>query len=671
MSRNKLVLDRMPFGGDYSPEQWPKDVWEEDLRMMKELGVNAVTINVHSWIISEPSNGNIDFTFLDSVIAMLKKADVQIIMGTGSTATPDWLYKEDKRTLRTDIKGRAKKHGVREMFCATSISYRFAVQRFVRALAKHYKNEKDIILWHLNNELSGFCYCETCERKFQKWLQAKYQTIENLNAQWCTPMWGRKYSSFEDIVVPSELNEVYIDAVGPGTQIDALPTEAIEYARFVSDMHKELFIMESQCIKEYIPHAVCTNNFQFRDRFNYHNIAQALDVISYDYYPSKNQEPHEYNFNLDISRNFITQDTPFILMEMTPNHASWSNVCAAKRPGEVGRIAMDAIAHGANSSLFFQIRRTPAGFEKFHGAMISHSGHLDTRIARELTAYAQDLAKFPMDLQTMGLGAKVAVIHDWDNKLGVEIPCTIRKGINYSKECAEYYRYFHDNNINVDVISIGQDYSRYAIVVAPMLSMIEESEAKRLEQYVAQGGILLLTYLSGYTNKCDYMHLNGQPGPLRPVAGLWVEEIDGLTDEEQNTMEFGDGTKFTVGFMCDVIRLETAEPLAVFGHYYYRGMPSFTKNTFGKGLCYYLGTKPESQGIDYVLSLLCKKAGISSILKTPRKVFAVQRGKYLFILNHGDEEHDIDLLIDRKNFFTEKIESVCTLGPQGYAVYHM
>ena len=319
-----LNLDSFLFGGDYSPEQWSPDVWDKDIELMQLLGVNAVTLNVHSWIFDEPSEGVFDFSWLDDIITKLKKAGIGIIMATGTTAPPSWLYNKDENILKTDIKGRKLKYGVRERFCPTSETYIYAIKKLVSKLAEHYAAEKSILLWHLNNELSGFCYCEHCEKEFRKWLKAKYGDIETLNRRWCTAMWGRCYTSFDDIVAPTELNELYVNVNGEGFDLDSLPTEAIEYARFMSDCCENLFTVESECIKKYIPNAVCTNNYQFRDRFNYHTIAKALDVISLDIYPNRNDPPYESCFNLDIARNFL--DGSICLM---PSYEKLCAVCAS------------------------------------------------------------------------------------------------------------------------------------------------------------------------------------------------------------------------------------------------------------------------------------------------------------------------------------------------------
>lgn len=665
---NELKLKRIPFGGDYSPEQWPREVWDEDIRLMKELGVNTVTINVHSWIMSEKEDGKIDFSFLDDVVSMLRKADIDIVMATGSVALPSWMYKKDPNVIRTDIKGRKNKFGVRERFCPTSETFLSHVKRFDIALAEHFKDEKGIIIWHLNNELSGFCYCEHCEAEFRRYLKDKYGTIENLNDAWCTAMWGRTYTSFDDICAPTELNEVYINVDEQGFDLDALPTEAIEYARFMSKAHEDLLKMEADCIKAVIPDAVCTNNYQFRGRFNYHTIARPLDIVSLDIYPRKGDDPSIAALNLDISRNFISQGKPFLIMEMSPNHASWATVCAAKRPGEIALSEMTNIAHGANSALYFQIRRTPAGFEKFHGAMISHAGHLDTRIARELKALSADLGKLPLDLLGQTVKAEAAVIHDWDEKLGVEIPCSIQKGIDYTEEVRYYYSYFNRKNIPVDVISLDQDFSRYRLIVAPMLCMIREEYAKALEKFVENGGTLVLTYFSGYTNECDYSYLGGQPGPLRKTAGLWVEEIDGLKPEESNAMVFHDGTRCSVSYMCDVIRIESAETLAVYADDYYSGMPCLTRNRLGKGECIYIGAKPDKEGLWRILDAAVSDSGVKPVLDTPEGVSAAARGDYLFLLNYATEERTVTLPCAMSDVLSGDRKSECTLKPYGYAV---
>lgn len=662
-----LKQNAFMFGGDYSPEQWPEETWPHDIELMKELGVNTVTINVHSWIFDEKEEGKYDFSWLDKVVSMLKEANIDIVMATATTAPPAWLYEKDHEVLKTDIKGRAMKHGVREHFCPTSPTYINAVRNLVDKLSEHYKDEKSIKLWHLNNELSGFCYCEHCQKEFRLWLEQKYKTIDNLNASWCTAMWGRYYTSFNDIYAPTELNELYINVDKEGFDLDSLPTEAIEYARFMSDSHKKLFEIEVKCIKKNIPDAVCTNNFQFRDRFNYHEIAKAFDTIALDIYPNRGEPSYLAAFNLDIARNFKTQDTPFTIMEMTPNHASWAKVCNTKRPGEVARIAMNNIAHGANSALFFQIRQTPAGFEKVHGAMVSHCGHLDTRIAKELIELSNALRKLPRELMEATLSPKVAVIHDWDEKLGVEIPCTVQKDINYSAEVQHYYRYFVEKNINVDVISLDQDYSRYKLLVAPMVTMIKEEDAKRMEEYVKDGGTLVLTYHSGYTNECDYMYLGGQPGPLRRVAGLWVEETDGV--KENNEMIFEDGFSCNTGFMCDVVRTESAEPIAYYGKDYYKDNPCLLRNYFGKGECIYIASKPEYKGIEHIFDSLTHKLEIHSVLETPQGVDAIKRGKWLFLINNNEYSVSVELKASMRNILTNDIEKKVKLIPNGYAIY--
>lgn len=664
-----LTRNTFLFGGDYSPEQWNEEILDRDIELMKELGVNCVTINVHSWFMNEPKEGVYDFTFLDRVVDSLKKAGIMINLATGTTSAPSWLYQKDHGTMKTNLSGTKMKHGVRERFCPTSINYIDAVRKMVSALAEHYKDEDSIILWHLNNELSGFCFCENCEKEFRIWLKNKYQSIDKLNDAWCTAIWGRYYSSFDDINVPTEASELYLNVNNMGYNLHSLPTEAIEYARFMSEKHMELFKIESECIKNYIPDAKTTNNYQFRDQFNYHTIAKPLDVISFDTYPERNDPIYTYDFNLDLVRNLKNQNEPFLIMEMTPNHASWSYWCSTKRPGEIGRIAMNNIAKGANSALFFQIRRTPSGFEKFHGAMIGHCGHIDTRIGRELKALSADLRKLPSDILETVPNPSVAVIHDWDEKLGVEIPCSVRKDIRYPEEVQHWYRYFDEHNIPTDVISLDQDFARYKLVVAPMVAMIRKEYADKLVDYVKNGGYLILTYYSGYTNECDYMYLGGQPGPFREAAGLWVEEIDGIKPGSFNSIKFEDGFECTVDFMCDVIRPETAKTIAAYQEDYYKNTPCVLENSFGGGTCLYVGAKPSNEGVDHILEKVVKKLNIESVLKTEGNVRASKRGKYLFVINHGETETNVDLGKKMWNILEKKEENSCVLSGNGYAIY--
>ncbi len=640
----------IPFGGDYCPEQWDEQTWKEDIRMMQELGVNTATINVHSWVMNQPAEGVFDYSKLDKIVKLLTDANIRIIMGTATTAVPNWMGKKYPDMLMTDVNDRHFTTGRREIYCTNSPDYRREIQTAVEHLAEHYKDNKNIKLWHMANEVGLVCYCDNCAKAYRRYLRKKFGTLDNLNEQWTTAFWGHTYTDWEQIDPPKATTEFSASMNGiDGFDCHFRSTEAIEYLRFFSESLRECYEIERDAIRKYIPDALVTNNFQFRT-LDYRRACAASSVIAFDSYPKADEHPAKSAMNYDICRNLQTPHKNFMLMEMTPSQASWDMTVPIKRPGEVELIALKGIGHGADSSLFFQIRKNRSGFEKFHGAMIEHAGRIDTRTGRELKRLSEKLKTLEPYLSETGVEAKTAVIFDFDTMYGVEIPCSIQKRIQYMEQVEHYYRYFNEHNIPVDVLPASADLSGYKLVVAPMLYMLTEAFGKELTRFVRDGGTLVTTYYSGMADLNDCIYPGGYPGVLKEACGIWVEETDALTAKQHNTAvtgaELGFET-FSCGYMCDIMHLEGAKCLASYGEDFYAGTPCITENSLGSGRTIYIGSKLDPRGTDAVLAYAVKQAGVEGILETPSGVEAcVRTGKahsLLFVVNNTTEEKSFPL----------------------------
>lgn len=638
----------IPFGGDYCPEQWDEATWKEDIRLMKELGVNTVTINVHSWVMNQPAEGVFDYTTLDKIVQMLTDADIRIIMGTATTAIPNWMGKKYPDMLLTDVSGQHYTAARREVYCTNSPDYRREIRTAVEHLAEHYQNNRNIKLWHMANEVGLVCYCENCAKAYRRYLKKKFGTLENLNEQWTTAFWGHTYTDWEEIEPPRATTEFVAAANDPdGIDRHFRSTETIEYLRFFSESLRECYEIERDAIRKYIPDALVTNNFQYRT-LDYRRVCAASDVIAYDSYPKQGEHPAKSAMRYDTSRNLLARGKNFMLMEMTPSQASWDRTVPIKRPGEVELIALKGIGHGADSSLFFQIRKNRSGFEKFHGAMIEHAGRIDTRTGRELKRLAQKLRALEPYLSETSVHAQAAVIMDFDTMYGVEIPCSIQKRIDYMNEVEHYYRYFNKQNITVDVVSATADLSSYKLVVAPMLYMLPESSGEEITRFVNAGGVFVTTYYSGMADLNDRIYPGGYPGVLKDVCGIWVEETDALSAEQKNCVRTSDvlgGKDYICGFMCDIIHLEGARSLGVYSEDFYADTPCICENDYGAGKAIYIGSKLDDAGVDAVLTYAVACSGVSSVLPTPEGVEAcLRQGKehsLMFIVNNTAQEQSV------------------------------
>ena len=319
------------------------------------------------------------------------------------------------------------------------------------------------------------------------------------------------------------------------------------------------------------------------------------------------------------------KDAPFMLLEQTPSQQNWQPYNSLKKPGQMRAQSIQTMAHGADTVQFFQLRRSVGGCEKFHGAVIGHVGHNNTRVFREVKQLGEELQR----LGTATLGsvnqADVGIIFDWDNYWALDYTSGPTEDLKYVDQIHHYYKFFYHNNISVNMIPVDADFSKYKIVVAPVLYMVKAGMKEALTKFVENGGILITTFMSGLVDESDNVHLGGYPGPLRELAGVWVEEIDALAPEQTNTITFTDGTRMTCNLLCDLMHLEGAQLLASYDENFYAGMPAITKNTFGKGCTYYIGTNMGQEGIDKVLKMATHQADIHPVVDEPTALEVVCR----------------------------------------------
>ena len=335
------------------------------------------------------------------------------------------------------------------------------------------------------------------------------------------------------------------------------------------------------------------------------------------------------------------KDAPFMLMEQTPSQQNWQPYNSLKKPGQMRAQSLQTVAHGADTVQFFQLRRSVGGCEKFHGAVIGHVGTTNTRVFREVKQLGEELERLGSSTLGSVNKADVGIIFDWDNYWALEYTSGPTEDLTYVDQIHQYYKYFYDKNIGVNMIPFDADFSKYKIVVAPVLYMIKDGMKEALTQFVKNGGILITTFMSGLVNQSDNVHLGGYPGPLRELAGVWVEEIDALAPEQTNAINFADGSTSTCHLLCDLMHLEGAECIARYASNFYAEMPAVTRNEFGKGYTYYIGTNMNSDGIAKVLDMAVLAGGVSPVINEATGLEVTCRKAedctYYFIFNFKDK----------------------------------
>lgn len=644
------------YGGDYNPNQWEEDSWEKDLNYLKEGGINSVTINVFSWAELQPEEEQYDFSQLDKIIGKCSAAGMDIVLGTATAAMPAWMFTRYPEVARVDFNGRKRKFGKRHNACPNSMVYRKYSALLAGKLAERYGNNKSVKLWHVNNEYGGACFCENCEKAFRIWLRKRYGSLEKLNEAWNTVFWGHTIYSWDEIVAPNILSEAnaWDDSAFEGMSVD--------YHRFTSDSLLENFISEKKAIRKYdLDTPITTNLMGTYKTIDYFRWAKHMDVVSWDNYPSDNDPKSLVAMKHDLMRG-LKSGQPFLVMEQNPTQQTFVNF-TRKEPDKMRALSYQAMAHGADGLLFFQLKNCKGANEKYCGSVIGHAGCRDTRVYREVKQLGKELDMLKDEIPGADIFAEVAVLFDWDSYWSVEYDRNrgTNRSLDYVDTVHYHYKYFYDNNIPVDVISKEEEFDKYKIIMVPCLYMIDKELQKKLLEYVSNGGKIVVTYMSGLVDETTNVILGGYPGALRDILGIWVEEMDYL-GEESNEVEFTDGQRFLAKQQCDVIHLEGARTYAYYSRrdYFYFNTPAITVNHFGKGEAYYVGTRLEEVGLYTFMEKICEDTGICSLLQYKGKLEICVRhsakADYYFISNYQDKTIEVPrMLWGKRNIINNAI----------------
>lgn len=660
-----LQQEHFWYGGDYNPEQWPEAVWPEDVRLMREAGVNLVTLGVFAWAKLEPEPGRYEWDWFDRIINLLHENGIRIDLATATASPPPWFAKLHPESLPVTREGVTLWPGSRQQYCPSSRAYREATRRLVTELARRYGDHPAVVLWHINNEYGchvAECFCDESAQEFRVWLQRRYATLAALNAAWGTAFWSQRYSAWDEIQ-PPRATPTFIN-----------PTQQLDWQRFSSDALLACLEIERSSLKQITPTKPITTNFMgFFKPIDHWTWAERLDVVSVDTYsdPAWTNAPEHNALAWDLTRS-LGRGAPWLLMEQVTSQVQWRPHNRLKRPGQMRLWSYQAIARGANSVLFFQWRASQAGAEKFHGGMVPHVGTENSRVWREVTQLGQELQRLDALLPTR-VHAEVAIVFDWQSWWALEGPAKPSADVRAIEQVWRYYEQFWAQHIAVDFVPPDADLSRYRLVCVPNLYLVTDTAAQNIEQYVANGGTLIMSFFSGIVDERDHIRLGGYPAPFRQLLGLRVEEFEPYTPDQRNRVRLADGTEFSCSLWSDLLDLEGAEALAHYTDDWFAGRPAITRNRFGRGTAYYLGTQPDKAGMRRVIEQAQQAAGVALLLNVPESVEIVQRTdgarSFLFLLNHTNATVAVTLDQPARNLLTgDQHRDSVQLAPLGVAI---
>lgn len=654
------------YGVDYYPEAWTEPQWEKDAQEMQAAGINFVRMGEFAWAKMEPSEGQFNFAWLDRALRILNAHGIKAVLGTPTAAPPAWLYAKYPDIAAVSKDGIRYRFGSRRDTSINNAHFLAAARSIVTAEAEHFKNNPAVLGWQIDNEVGGpYCYDSTCLAAFQQWCRAKYRTLDALNSAWGTIFWGHTYSAWSQIPLP--WNTLYAVS-NPGL--------ALDYHRFFSDDTRSFVKLQADILRRISPgKAITTNEMGLFDPVDYSRLNTVIDFVAWDNYPMLSSPDYaDYvaaGLGHDLMRGSKHQQN-FMVMEEQGGLPGWTMFWAKQAPPQLYRVwAYQAIAHGADGVCFFRWRTSRFGTEQYWQGVLDQDGYLNARY-RMVSRMGKEVKRLTPLLRGSSVVSNVALLVSPDSRWAFDIQPTT-KSLNYDRDLLDYYSAFRRRGLNVDVIFPQGNFSKYRLIVAPLLFVTSPALTERLTEFVRQGGTLVLTFRSGVKDEHNAVTLETLPGPFTALAGVVIHNFDPQADQKQDIVMAG-GARYPAGVWYDVLTPTTARSLATYGERYYAGQTAITENHFGDGNVFYVGTQPSTPGFyDGFIARALHSAGLTTRPLLPAGIELSSRQnsahKIMFILNYTNHEQSVQIGEPTHNALTGAAEpSAVTVGGYGVLV---
>ncbi len=670
--RKKLNLDHLTLGVCYYPEHWDSSLWREDLRRMKDMGLEVIRIAEFAWNKFEPSEGEFTFDFFDSFMKIVEEEGIKVIFCTPTATPPAWMSHKYPEILNADLDGNLIRHGHRRQHNMTSEKYRFFVSRITEKLGEHYGRHPNIVAWQLDNEINCEChlyYAESDHKAFRQYLKKKFGTLDALNDAIGAVFWNQTYTDWEEVYLTRRTNH----------EGHTNPHMELLERRFVSDTVIDFFKLQTDILRKYTDAKITTNGlFRYID---YHRLTdEVLDFITLDNYPHFNEKRDEdYNvarrrraaYNLARTRSI---SPIFGVMEQQSGVGGWTfwRPTEAPKPGYLRLWALQSVASGADYVSFFRYRTCTFGTEIYWHGILNYDNR-DNRRVEEVKQTWRDLQKI-QGVTGKDFRAEVAILRDYDNQLDGENDLWHGEADRQSYEAWTIAA--ETAHVPYDLVYINDETAldelrRYKMAVYPHAAILTEKRAALLRAYAEAGGTILFGCRTGYKDMYGRCPMMPMPGYAADLCGITVDDFTGVSPEGEGAWVEMDGKRVSAPFFNDLLTPVDAEAVALYGNRYYKGVCAFSQRTVGAGKAMYFGG---AFGEDTARAIL-KREGIGApdgwdrILDLPEGVGLTVRGEYAFLLNYTEETQRIPCGEALRNLIAEAdVNGELILAPLDVAV---
>ena len=702
-SKEKWEPERISLGVCYYPEMWDKSWWRQDLLTMLEHHISVIRVAEFTWTMFEPREGEYDFSFFDEFLNVCRDTGMQVIFCTPTAIPPIWATQDYPEILNADPNGVLYRHGFRRHCNYSSPKYYELSHRLVEQLARHYCPHPSIIGWQIDNEFNcenNLYHSEADHEAFRRYMQEKYVTLEALNKALGARFWNQTYTSWAQLYLPR-----------PTVVGTTNPHLLLEEKRFISHQIRRYCRMQADILRRYVrPGCFITHNGMF-DHLDYHAMTgESLDFISYDSYPNF-AFTGSAGVEGSILSEDITADSTGLLDRkwaknlalarcVSPTFAVTEQQCGPG--GSYGRIsqptplrgqmrlwALQSVAHGAGLVSFFRWRTCPVGSEMYWHGFYNYSRTPTPRLF-ELDALGRDIQKLTPVTGTR-FYANVALLRDYSNDFDSEQDnwCGPVGRLGESGWIAALQK----GHVPFDYLYLTETLTvsellHYRVLIASKLAILPERTAGLLEEYVRQGGILIVGPRTGYKEEHGHCLSLDMPGYLRPCMGVRVEDFTFVSSlapgqqilwkEETPKARLADtypGEKteellLDVPLFYDVLQPESAavEVPAVYVHGDYAGYPAVSVHPCGKGAACYCGASVTEDIAAMLLQHFDLRSPAGDLLELPPECeLAVRtdgRTAYLFLLNYKPYEIAVQLKDGMSELLSGKTFSGSILLPK-------
>ncbi len=620
----------MYLGADYYPEHWEKERWPIDAELMQRAGISLARLAEFAWSKLEPEDDLYDFAWLDEAMDILNEKGVKVVLSTPTAAPPSWLIGKHPQILPLLKSGQRMGFGKRRHYCITNRTYYHYSERIIRKLAEHYKNNPQVIGWQIDNEFGNpKCYCNNCKKEFQHWLKLKYKTLQNLNQSWGNAFWSHDYICWEQIPLP------IVDYHNPSFDLD--------FRRFFSDMNVKYSNMQVELLKSISPDKFVTHNFMgLFPELNYYDLAEKYDFVSWDNYPQGLEKRFHVALAHDVMRGLKKKN--FWVMEQQCGCITREDITPALSPGEMRLWTYHSYAHGAEAVVYFRWRACTFGIEQFHSAILQHDGTDKSISYKETAQIASEIDRIRPQLEGSKVISPVAIIYDYEN-IWVNYSYQEKPMYNYSDEILRFYKTVRRKGINVDIVKPTDDFSKYKVIIAPLMYIVDDKTANNIKEYVKEGGTFIAGFRFGIKDRHSNIVKSILPGKLRELFGISIYAWDNLR-ERKIEVQTSSGEVYQADTFADLITPEKAKPLAEYKNSWHASYAAVTVNTFAEGKFYYVGCGlPQAFYDKFIAEIL--KGLVPEGIKVPDEVEITLREKngkkFIFVMNFSDKSSRIFL----------------------------